>query len=341
MEYTIVLSAYDGAPYLDAQIESIRAQTAREWRLLVRDDGSSDDTHRRLCEWAAREPRIDLLPRDGRNLGPAASFGVLLRHAVERDSRHVFLSDQDDVWVAGKCERMLAAMAAREAAVGSGVPLLLHSDLRVVGSDLAEIHRSFAALQQMDPADARAPARLLLRNSVTGCATLVNAALLRCALPMPGVAMHDWWLAQCAAAFGEVHFVPEALVLYRQHGRNAVGARGLLVRTRDTLRSPRAWWSESAQRFLAGLRQVWVIRARARAMGLRMVPGVERAADALWRGLGEGPMALRSRLAAAVRSGALPGPLPMRLLVLARVAALPRLRARWGDERRAIGTLPE
>lgn len=341
MQYTIVLSAYDGAPHLDAQLASICAQTAKGWRLLVRDDGSSDDTHRRLRAWAAREPRIELLPRDGRNLGAAASFGVLLRHAVERGSRHVFLSDQDDVWVPEKCERMLGAMASREAAVGEGIPILLHSDLRVVGPDLAGIHPSFMALQRMDAADGRAPARLLLRNAVTGCATLVNAALLRCALPMPEVAMHDWWLAQCGAAFGEVHFVADALVLYRQHGRNAVGARGPLLRTRDMLRSPLAWWSASAQRFLAGLRQVWILRARARAMGWPMNPGVERAAEVLWDGIGETRTGLRSRLAAVARSGALPGPWTMRALVLARVAWLPRLRARWGDERRAIGAVPE
>ena len=44
--------------------------------------------------------------------------------------------------------------------------------------------------------------------------------------------MHDWFIAQSAAAFGRILFVPEALVSYRQHGDNAIGAstRGMAGR---------------------------------------------------------------------------------------------------------------
>ena len=46
--------------------------------------------------------------------------------------------------------------------------------------------------------------------------------------------MHDWWLALCAAAMGEVLYLPEATVLYRQHGLNAPGSRGWRVVCRET-----------------------------------------------------------------------------------------------------------
>jgi hypothetical protein len=48
--------------------------------------------------------------------------------------------------------------------------------------------------------------------------------------------MHDWWLAQCAAAAGAVGFLPEATVRYRQHAGNQVGAAGALGRL-DMLRA--------------------------------------------------------------------------------------------------------
>jgi glycosyltransferase involved in cell wall biosynthesis len=329
--FAIVLSTYNGAAFLDAQLESIRAQGAAGWRLYARDDASQDDSAKRLAAFAQRDPRIEVLPADGRNMGPAASFGLLLQHALDRGERHVFLSDQDDVWMPDKCERLLALIRAREAERGTELPVLAHSDLAVVDEELRRLHPSFVALQRID--GRQPPAGLLVGNSVTGCASVVNAALLRCALPMPEVAMHDWWLAQCAGAFGEIAFLEEPTLLYRQHGANAVGARGLAARAEGIVRSPSTWWASSARRFLRGLHQVWVLRARSPERGLAMVPEVRVAVEKLWTGLAAADASLRTRVSAAVRSGALPRAWLMKGLFLARVAMLPRLRARYGDER--------
>lgn len=334
--YAVVLAAYEGAPHVEAQIESIRAQTAPQWRLYVRDDASRDDTLARITACAAREGRIEIVPGDGRNLGAAASFGVLLQHVLDRGERYVFLCDQDDVWLPDKCERMLRAMLERESEAGPAAPMLVHTDLRVVGEDLSVIHESFVALLRIDSREQMRGPGLLLGNSVTGCASLVNAALLRCALPLPRVAMHDWWLAQCAAAFGDIHFLGEAMVLYRQHGRNVVGARGLGERAATIVRSPAAWWRESARRFLAGLHQLWIIRLRAQQRGLAMGQNVSHSIDVLWRALADPMASLVSRMIATGRSGAMPRSLPMRGLLLARVALLPRLRLRHGDDREGI-----
>lgn len=331
--FAIILSTRDGAAFLEPQLESLRDQTATDWRLYVRDDGSRDDTVSVLRAWAAREPRLRLLASAGGPLGAPASFGLLMRHVLEAGERHVFLCDQDDVWVPDKCARMLQAMRASEGRAGEGAPVLVHSDLRVVDDGLGEVHASFAR-QHGFPREREAP-RLLLSNTVTGCAALANAALLRCALPMPAVAMHDWWLAQCAAAFGEVVYLDEPTVLYRQHARNLVGARGWLDRASSVASSPRDWWAGSAPRFLQVLRQLWTLRERARERGLPITPDVGRALDTLWDGLGpdRGPFA---RLRAAARSGALPTSLPLRVIALSRIAALPLLRARFGDERGAM-----
>lgn len=329
--YAIVLSAYDGAPWIEGQVESIRGQTARDWRLYARDDGSGDDTPERLRRLAREDSRIEVLARDGRNVGPAESFGALLQHALDRGERHVFLSDQDDVWLPDKCERLLAVMAACEARSGADTPILVHSDVCVVAEDLSTIHPSFARQQGFAAGGEPRTRRLLLGNSVTGCATLVNAALLRCALPMPAVAMHDWWLAQCAAAFGEVHYLDSPTVLYRQHEANTVGARNWLARAAGAARSPRSWWIGSARRFLQGLHQVWVIRSRARTRGLALAPVVRETIEQLSEGLAP-DRGVVARLSAAVRSEALPRPIALRLLLLSRIAMLPFLRARLGDE---------
>jgi rhamnosyltransferase len=245
----IVLSCYNGARYIGEQIESIRQQTFRDWTLLVRDDGSSDSTLEIVEGFARADSRIRLLPDRRGNLGPPASFGALLEHALERQAAYVAISDQDDVWRPDKLERQLDLLRAHEASVGMGHPALVHSDLTVVDSDLRPIHASYFRYQRLEHVTADPLRRLLLQNFVTGCTAMLNRALLRLAVPVPSVVMHDWWLAQCAAALGSILFLPTSTVLYRQHGANAIGSRGATQLYLDAFRSPLEWWARGGQNF--------------------------------------------------------------------------------------------
>jgi glycosyltransferase involved in cell wall biosynthesis len=258
----ILLSSYNGARFITDQIESIRRQTLGSWTLLVRDDGSSDETVDMVEALAAADPRIVLL-RDGRgNLGPPQSFGVLMEAALEAGAGYVAFADQDDIWHADKLEHQLEALRTREAAVGSTVPLLVHSDLSVVDEDLRLIHPSFLAFQGLGH-DPEAPLQMLLaQNFVTGCTAVINRALLRAALPLPDVPMHDWWLALCAAALGEIRCCPRATVLYRQHDRNAAGGRGRMRSSLDAALHPVRWWGESQGAFSATVAQACALGRR-------------------------------------------------------------------------------
>lgn len=259
----VVLSTYNGARYVVALIESVRRQTFRDWRLLVRDDGSSDATLEIVAELARQDPRISLLPPDGRNLRAPGSFGALLAAAREQGAGYVFLADQDDVWLEGKLDRLLAAMADAEARAGVGVPVLVYSDLAVVADDLRVIHPSFRRQQRLPPPGEAALHTLLTQNVVTGCASLLNRALLDVVVPLPeSLAMHDWWIAQCAAATGRIVAVDEPTVLYRQHASNVVGAKGALALIGTALRRPRRWWARGVRGFFLGLRQAEALGRR-------------------------------------------------------------------------------
>jgi hypothetical protein len=135
------------------------------------------------------------------------------------------LADQDDVWLPEKIEVTLAAMRALEARLGPGVPALVHTDLSVTDAALRVVEPSLVRSQVLDARTTRLGA-LVAQNPVTGCTVMINRALADLvAPPFDGVAMHDWWLALSAAAFGGMDFVDRPTVLYRQHGANAVGAR--------------------------------------------------------------------------------------------------------------------
>jgi hypothetical protein len=128
------------------------------------------------------------------------------------------------VWEPNKLELVLARLKQLEGEGGS--PCLIHHDLAVVNETLEPITASFADLMRLKPGNSSNPQRLVSRNEITGCALACNRALLGIALPISDQAvMHDWWLGLFAAFFGSLEFMPQRLVKYRQHDKNAIGAK--------------------------------------------------------------------------------------------------------------------
>jgi hypothetical protein len=218
-------------------LESMGAQTLKDWTLLVRDDGSSDKTMALVEKWAAKESRVEIVGDDRCNLGSVGNFSRLATLALERGAQYVFLADQDDLWFPEKMQQTLVCMREMERRQGGRTPVLIHSDLQVIDHDGSIIAPSFMRFQQIhhEPHD---PLRMLLvQNFVTGCTVMMNRPLLEMALPVPTVAlMHDWWFALCAAANGAIDFLPHATMAYRRHGTNTVIVRGYW-RTLNPLRT--------------------------------------------------------------------------------------------------------
>lgn len=231
----IVLATFNGEAFLEEQLASLLRQDFADWRLLVRDDGSSDRTVAILESYAARFPGKFAIVPGGSNLGVRGNFSELLRCA---EAEYVMLCDQDDVWLPEKIRLTLAGMKALEADCGKGLPVLVHADYRVVDRELRVLAESGWAYQQIDPARS-ACNQLLLQNVATGGTVMINRALRDLALPIPAEAlMHDWWLALVASACGRIGHLSAPLALYRQHSGNEVGARrrgaaGLLRQLRD------------------------------------------------------------------------------------------------------------
>lgn len=257
----ILLSTSNGADALPALLGSIHRQTHADWQLLARDDGSADATQRVLTVAASRDRRIVPLRDWHGPQGRAGSFGLLLQQAAGTEPRYVALADQDDVWLPRKLEQQLAAMRELEAAHGPDVPLLVHSDLRLVDAYLETVHPSLTRyLGFRRSCSSAALPVLLAQNFVVGCSTLFNRPLLAAALPLPvQAASHDWWLALCAAATGNVGYLPEATVQYRVHPGNAKARLGSRLRIRR-------WW-QAHRRLARGAAQVAALSDRLRERG--------------------------------------------------------------------------
>lgn len=225
-EVTIVLAAFNGQEYIRAQIESIRGQSHQNWKLLIRDDDSCDRTVGIVKSLAREDSRIELLSDEHGWLGASQNFGTLAEAAHRDGAQYLFFADQDDVWHPHKISRQLKLMQQTEAQTEPGTPLLAHSDLAVVDANLQMIHPSFMDYEGLSHRSQQPLKTLLVQNFVTGCTVMANRALLDWALPIPPEAvMHDWWMALCAATVGELRYLPETTVRYRQHEHNCVGAK--------------------------------------------------------------------------------------------------------------------
>ncbi|GEM_PF-1827735 len=213
----VALATYNGGPYIDEMLDSIAAQNHANLRVIISDDGSTDQTMAVVSAKAQTMP-ISVINGPGRK-GVLRNFETAL---AASDAPYVALCDQDDFWMSEKLSTLLARLQALEATHGAQTPLLVFSDIEVVDSQLQTIKASMYD-GSIKTKSARVFEDFFFSSHVPGCAMMFNRALLDIALPFPQVEIHDWWLIQVATLFGHVECVDRPLIKYRQHGNNAIG----------------------------------------------------------------------------------------------------------------------
>lgn len=73
---SIILPVYNTAPYLAQCLSSILSQTLQEFEVLCVDDGSTDASPQILAEYAARDPRIQVITQQNGGAGAARNLGL-------------------------------------------------------------------------------------------------------------------------------------------------------------------------------------------------------------------------------------------------------------------------
>lgn len=220
----ILMAVYNGEKYLKKQLQSIEKQTYKNWRLIIRDDGSTDrsmEIAEKFCH-KFEDGKVILLKNDVPSGSAKSNFMRLIQ---DSEAEYTMFADQDDYWMENKVKLTLAAMRHAERENGKAMPMLVHSDLCVTDADLNVISRSFFNYQKLPKAVKLN--QLLVQNSVTGCTVMINRALrdyLKVAEDADKIVMHDYFAALIAEVFGKIIFIDRPLMKYRQHGDNSVGA---------------------------------------------------------------------------------------------------------------------
>lgn len=235
----VLMASYNGARYITEQIDSILQQSYSSLLLVIRDDGSSDETLKLIERY--QDARITLLRKDRADTesGHRANFAALVAWAYASDYQYFCFADQDDVWHQDKIANGMRKLQAVELPVAESanladqgkpmLPALVHTDLCVVDKNLAVLAESFFHYQGLPSPDLHTATALLYQNIATGCTMIFNRPLLAIAHPVPDDSpVHDWWFMLCAQYAGKVAFLRQPSLLYRQHGGNSIGAVPLL-----------------------------------------------------------------------------------------------------------------
>lgn len=247
---SIALATCNGARYLAALLASLAAQTLRPAELVALDDASADDTVAMLEAFAASAPFPVRILRNPQRLGVTENFSRAIAHC---HGDCIAMADQDDVWRPDKLALLAAALAP------SAVQAAF-SDAEVVDAELAPLGYTMWQRVRLTPGElarlenGQCFAVLLKHHVVTGATLAFRTGLRDSALPIPPDWPHDAWLALTAAAQGQVVPIRQALVAYRQHGRNVVGGRRKPLRqqVRDALSVDRhQWYREELARWRA------------------------------------------------------------------------------------------
>lgn len=207
----ILMSTYNGEKYLSEQLDSLLMQKNVEIQIVIRDDGSKDDTLNIIKSYQDRYSNISLSACE--NVGPTTSFLELIKNAPEAD--YYALCDQDDVWMDNKIEMAILEIKKN---TKTSIPVLYHSNLFVVDSELNPIMKS-------NKIESKNKFVSLVDNNVTGCTSVLNRELLELIRKhgCVDVTMHDAWINIIASFFGKVVFDSNSYIYYRQHERNVIG----------------------------------------------------------------------------------------------------------------------
>tara|TARA_R110000868_G_scaffold8205_3_gene42605 strand:+ start:191630 stop:192535 length:906 start_codon:yes stop_codon:yes gene_type:complete len=238
----ILLSTYNGEPFLAKQLDSLFAQDYKHFHLIIRDDGSTDGTVKILQDYQLQHSNMTLQLES--NVGVVKSFFNLLT-AVPDDAQYIALCDQDDNWHSDKLRAAVAALQS------TTQPCLFHSAMTLIDANDQVIGEYHERIRKMNLPNA------LVENVVTGCTAVFNRALLDKLRPLPddvtAIPMHDWWLYQVATALGAVIYDAKPHMEYRRHVGNTVGHESLVAKYWQKLRDVVLYRHQHRRAKLAGL----------------------------------------------------------------------------------------
>ena len=198
------MATYNGEKFIQEQVSSILWQLSPCDELIISDDNSTDKTLDviRMFE----DDRIKIFVNE-LDKGYSGNF----ENAISKASGDlIFLSDQDDVWVAGKIQQMCAHLNSSE---------LVVCNAEYVDEKLRPMNLTLFSLR----GGRKGFFSNIYKSRYLGACMAFRRELLVKLLPFPKkrkLCPHDLWISLIAEFYFKVTLIEQSLVLYRRHGEN-------------------------------------------------------------------------------------------------------------------------
>lgn len=222
MKLIVLMSTYNGEKYIRQQLDSLLKQELLPTKILIRDDGSRDDTVRILEEYCSEYSFIEYYY--GNNKGPAKSFWDLIRNCEDAD--YYALCDQDDVWFEDKLKMAVEALEK----VNKDIPLLYCSKYTLTDQNLNPIDSNVSSLYNFSDF-----AHSLVYHTAPGCTFVFNnearKKIIKYDVDKEYCVIHDAIIHKVVTMFGKMVLDNTSHMYYRQHGNNEIGMNANVLKT--------------------------------------------------------------------------------------------------------------
>ena len=215
MNISIAMATYNGAKFLEAQLDSIATQTRMPMELVICDDASTDETIN-IIKAHILAPIIKLVTNP-KNLGVVASFKIAA--SLCHSKNYIAFCDQDDIWHNNKLEENFNAIVNFS---NEKIPVLVYSDAVFIDASKKIINKSFMNETGIDKYQ-HVYQTALFGSIILGCSIMINPILRNYLSAMPDQLNfnHDAWMSLIGFSFGVCHFIQDPLLDYRKHDQNS------------------------------------------------------------------------------------------------------------------------
>jgi len=103
---SIITPSYNSENFISETINSVIAQTYKNWEMIIVDDMSPDNSDKIIEEFIKKDERIKLI-KLAKNNGPAVARNAAIKEAK---GRYIAFLDADDLWIPEKLEKQINFM---------------------------------------------------------------------------------------------------------------------------------------------------------------------------------------------------------------------------------------
>jgi len=223
LKYSVAMATYNGEKYIKKQIDSILSQTVLPEEVVIIDDFSTDNTFRILREYEFPDNINVMLKKHIENMGYRKTFFEAINLCSQKV---IFLSDQDDVWINSKAEKILKVFNN-------------NSRISVINTNYKLIDSVGEEIQENKWINRR---KILFRNKISkideysivrynismGCTMAITQEIVDEIKAHKGqlqnmLLPHDWAINVIGALNDSLYYYNEPLIYYRLHDKNTLG----------------------------------------------------------------------------------------------------------------------